>query len=71
MEKALTSGTSSAVIAWSAPLDHRGNRRLQLVAKSAKAWGCLIENVNTHLPIVADIQESLSQESRLGQSFVH
>ncbi|MCL1038870.1 cell division protein [Shewanella submarina] len=48
MERALTSGTSSAVITWSAPLDARDHRRLQLVAKSARATGWLIEDVNTH-----------------------
>lgn len=48
MEKALTSGTCSAVITWSQPLDARDHRRLQLVAKSARATGWLIEDVNTH-----------------------
>lgn len=48
MEKALTSGTSSAVVTWSTPLDDRDNRRLQLVAKSARATGWLIENVSVH-----------------------
>ncbi|MGI2258469.1 cell division inhibitor SulA [Shewanella sp. GXUN23E] len=48
MERALTSGTSSAVIAWSSPLDERDQRRLQLVAKSARAIGWLIEDVNAH-----------------------
>ncbi|WP_144211551.1 cell division inhibitor SulA [Shewanella donghaensis] len=49
MEKALTSGTSSAVITWTTPLDSRDNRRIQLVAKSALAQGLIIEDVNTHL----------------------
>ena len=49
MEKALTSGTSSAVITWTTPLDARDNRRIQLVAKSALAQGVIIEDVNTHL----------------------
>ncbi|GIU40201.1 cell division inhibitor SulA [Shewanella sairae] len=44
MEKALTSGTSSAVITWTNSLDARDSRRLQLVAKSARAAGILIEN---------------------------
>ncbi|QQX80590.1 cell division protein [Shewanella sp. KX20019] len=50
MEKALTSGTSSAVITWTNELDARDSRRLQLVAKSAQAVGIIIENANTHLP---------------------
>ncbi|WOT05428.1 cell division inhibitor SulA [Shewanella youngdeokensis] len=50
MEKALTSGTSSAVITWTNELDTRDNRRLQLVAKSAQAEGIIIENANSHLP---------------------
>ncbi|MCF1430256.1 MAG: hypothetical protein LPD71_04120 [Shewanella sp.] len=49
MEKALTSGSSSAVIVWSYPLDDRDQRRLQLVAKSARAIGWLIDGVNAHL----------------------
>ncbi|MGS0681459.1 cell division inhibitor SulA [Shewanella sp. 125m-7] len=44
MEKALTSGTSSAVITWTNALDARDSRRLQLVAKSARAAGILIES---------------------------
>jgi cell division inhibitor SulA len=49
MEKALTSGTSSAVITWTRQLDERDNRRLQIVAKSARAMGVIIEDVNAHL----------------------
>lgn len=45
MEKGLTNGKSSAVIAWSSPLDSKDNRRLQLVAKSARAQGWLIEQL--------------------------
>ena len=52
MEKALTSGTSSAVITWTNALDARDNRRLQIVAKSARAVGIVIEhsveNTNNH-----------------------
>lgn len=48
MEKALTSGTSSAVISWTSSLDTRDNRRLQLVAKSARALGIVIEDAHTH-----------------------
>ncbi|MFQ6372323.1 cell division inhibitor SulA [Shewanella sp. YIC-542] len=44
MEKALTSGTSSAVISWVEQLDHKDKRRLQLVAKSARAMGIVLEN---------------------------
>jgi cell division inhibitor SulA len=43
MEKALTSGTSSAVISWVEQLDHKDKRRLQLVAKSARAMGFVLE----------------------------
>ncbi|MGL5360200.1 MAG: cell division inhibitor SulA [Shewanella sp.] len=50
MEKALTSGTSSAVITWTTSLDARDSRRLQLVAKSARAMGIVLEEVNNHLP---------------------
>lgn len=50
MEKALVSGTSSAVITWTSSLDARDCRRLQLVAKSARALGVILEDVNTHLP---------------------
>ncbi|GIU21071.1 MULTISPECIES: cell division inhibitor SulA [unclassified Shewanella] len=46
MEKALTSGTSSAVITWTNSLDARDSRRLQIVAKSARAAGIIIENAN-------------------------
>ncbi|MBR9728083.1 cell division inhibitor SulA [Shewanella intestini] len=42
-EKALTSGTSSAVVCWTSSLDKRDSRRLQLVAKSAQAIGLVIE----------------------------
>ncbi|MCL1112166.1 MULTISPECIES: cell division inhibitor SulA [Shewanella] len=50
MEKALTSGTSSAVITWTSSLDARDSRRLEIVAKSARALGVVIEDVNTHSP---------------------
>ncbi|WP_299797744.1 cell division inhibitor SulA [uncultured Shewanella sp.] len=49
MEKALTSGTSSAVISWTHSLDARDNRRLQIVAKRARAVGIVIEDANAHL----------------------
>ncbi|WP_028771887.1 cell division inhibitor SulA [Shewanella waksmanii] len=59
MEKALTSGTSSAVICWAPMLDSRDNRRLELVAKSATALGVVIESGSDHiaaqLPSVADV----------------
>ncbi|WP_394129232.1 cell division inhibitor SulA [Shewanella maritima] len=42
-EKALTNGTSSAVVTWINDLDQRDNRRLQLVAKSARALGLVIQ----------------------------
>lgn len=50
MEKALTSGTSSAVVTWTSSLDARDSRRLEIVAKSARALGVVIEDVNAHLP---------------------
>jgi cell division inhibitor SulA len=50
MEQALTSGTSSAVITWTSSLDARDSRRLEIVAKSARALGVVIEDVNAHLP---------------------
>ncbi|MCL1126810.1 cell division protein [Shewanella surugensis] len=51
MEKALTNGTSSAVIAWTNHLNNRDNRRLQIIAKSACATGYIIaktKNEMTH-----------------------
>ncbi|QSX29962.1 cell division protein [Shewanella cyperi] len=48
MERALTSGTSSAVLCWSSSLDPRDERRLQLVAKSAVAMGVIFQDVNAH-----------------------
>lgn len=49
MEKALTSGTSSAVIGWTQCLDSKDQRRLKIVAKSARALGIVFENANAHL----------------------
>lgn len=49
MEKALISGTSSAVICWTSSLDSRDNRRLELVAKNARALGIVIEDASGHL----------------------
>lgn len=49
MEKALTSGTSSAVLCWTQSLDARDNRRLQIVAKSARALGIVIEDTTANL----------------------
>lgn len=72
MEKALTSGTSSAVITWTNSLDARDTRRLQLVAKSARAAGIVIESAieNTNSQLTAstmNIQDSvLSQVSLFG-----
>lgn len=51
MEKALTSGTSSAVLCWTRSLDARDSRRLQIVAKSARALGIVIEDSGTNLQI--------------------
>lgn len=42
MEKALTNGTSSAVITWTSHLNSRDNRRLQIIAKNACATGYII-----------------------------
>ncbi|MEC4727949.1 cell division protein [Shewanella sp. D64] len=53
MEKALTSGTSSAVLCWTQSLDARDSRRLQIVAKSARALGIVIEDANAGLQIEA------------------
>ncbi len=50
MEKALTSGTSSAVIGWTECLDSKDQRRLELVAKSARALGIVFENASAHSP---------------------
>ena len=44
MEKALTNGTSSAVICWISTLDQRDLRRLQLVNKSACAKGIILQS---------------------------
>ena len=57
MEKALTSGTSSAVITWTQSLDARDNRRLQIVAKSARAMGIVLEDVNSHLHAEVRIEQ--------------
>ncbi|MGB0895557.1 MAG: cell division inhibitor SulA [Parashewanella sp.] len=43
MEKALISGTSSAVVCWTSELDHKDSRRLQLVSRSAQAMGIVIQ----------------------------
>lgn len=48
MEKALTNGTSSAVLCWTNALEARDKRRLELVARNAVALGVIFENVNTH-----------------------
>ncbi|GIU51019.1 MULTISPECIES: cell division inhibitor SulA [Shewanella] len=71
MEKALTSGTSSAVITWTTPLDARDNRRIQLVAKSALAQGVIIEDVNTHLHDEHMSDNTLAAPSRLNLSAFH
>lgn len=46
-ERALTSGTTSAVVSWVDQLDHKDKRRLQLVAKSARAVGIILETHTT------------------------
>ncbi len=58
MEKALTSGTSSAVICWTSSLDARDSRRLQLVAKSSRALGLVIEESQAQLNL--HIQQELN-----------
>lgn len=65
MEKALTSGTSSAVITWTQSLDARDNRRLQIVAKSVRAMGIVLEEVNSHL----HGKVRLEQGAHLNQQF--
>ncbi|RYV02918.1 cell division protein [Shewanella sp. OPT22] len=44
LEKALTNGTSSAVICWTSTLDQRDIRRLELVSKSACAKGIILQS---------------------------
>ncbi|NMH65039.1 cell division inhibitor SulA [Shewanella salipaludis] len=68
MERALTSGTSSAVISWTQSLDARDIRRLQLVAKSARAMGIVLEEVNVHLQGEAlfDNHEAFQQHQLFG-----
>ncbi|WP_076413359.1 cell division inhibitor SulA [Shewanella sp. UCD-KL12] len=63
MEKALTSGTSSAVISWTPSLDTRDNRRLQLVAKSARALGIVIEDAQTHEQVMHNTDIDVRQAS--------
>ncbi|QDF73787.1 MULTISPECIES: cell division inhibitor SulA [Shewanella] len=63
MEKALTSGTSSAVISWTQSLDARDNRRLQIVAKNTRALGVVIEDANSHLPANPFSQEDLGTKA--------
>ncbi|WP_299004050.1 SulA-like leucine-rich domain-containing protein [uncultured Shewanella sp.] len=43
MEKALTSGTCSAVITWTNALSSRDNRRLQIIANKACATGYILD----------------------------
>jgi cell division inhibitor SulA len=38
------------VVTWTSSLDARDSRRLEIVAKSARALGVVIEDVNAHLP---------------------
>ncbi|MCE9679741.1 cell division protein [Shewanella sp. AS1] len=65
-EKALTSGTSSAVISWASTLDARDNRRLQIVAKNARALGVVIEDNHDKFSQPANFNENLSlQQSGL------
>lgn len=63
MEKTLLNGNSSAVITWSEPLDLKDNRRLQIVAKSARAQAWLIENVKY------DLQSDLSYQTEITTNF--
>ena len=58
MEKALTSGTSSAVITWINALDTRDNRRLQIVAKSARAMGIVLEGSTNDQPSSTNLTQS-------------
>ena len=57
LEKALTNGTSSAVICWTSSLDERDNRRLQLVNKSARAMGIVLLD-KSHVEDVNHIQQT-------------
>ncbi len=52
MEKALTSGTCSAVITWTKELNSRDNRRLQIIANKACATGYILdkkENISPNM----------------------
>lgn len=71
MEKALTSGTSSAVISWTQALDARDCRRLQLVAKSTQALGVVIEDDNSHLPVTALTEQDLGYQQASLFSSLH
>ncbi|QYK01531.1 cell division inhibitor SulA [Shewanella psychrotolerans] len=71
MEKALTSGTSSAVISWTQSLDARDNRRLQIVAKNTRALGVVIEDANSHLPVTARMQDDLGIQQACLFSSLH
>ncbi|WP_076538207.1 cell division inhibitor SulA [Shewanella sp. UCD-KL21] len=71
MEKALTNGTSSAVITWTPPLDARDNRRIQLVAKNALAQGLIIEDVNTHLPEGDPLTQALAVPTQVNLASFH
>ncbi|MCG9739407.1 cell division protein [Shewanella insulae] len=71
MEKALTSGTSSAVICWAQTLDARDSRRLQIVAKNTRALGVVIEDANGHLPAKAFSQEDLGGQTMSLFSSLH
>ncbi|WP_165905063.1 cell division inhibitor SulA [Parashewanella curva] len=54
MEKALTSGTSSAAICWTSSLDMKDKRRLQLITKSARAMGIIFETEAEILPSLTE-----------------
>lgn len=43
MERALISGTASAVVCWTQQLDDKDCRRLQLLARSARAKGIILQ----------------------------
>ena len=51
LEKAITNGTSSAAICWVSSLDERDLRRLQLVNKSARAKGIILQSAPNSIAI--------------------
>ncbi|GLP95960.1 SulA-like leucine-rich domain-containing protein [Paraferrimonas sedimenticola] len=70
IEKALTSGTCSAVVGWVNGLDQRDSRRLQLAAANAQAVAYLMqpEYASGHLPASNAISQVSHSKSNSSQS---